>query len=122
MAGDHEVFTYEFPSTIRGFHVYMDIWDPILDEILSCEPEEGNGEDRYAVGIMKQGHIVGHVPREFSKVCTFFMRRGGTISVRITGKRINQGVGLGLEIPGLYIFSSKHKKDITALGTLLKVK
>ena len=33
-------------SVIRGYHVYKDIWVPIIGEILFCEQEPGNEEDR----------------------------------------------------------------------------
>ena len=33
-------------SVIRGYHVYKDIW---IGEILFCEQEPGNEEDRFAV-------------------------------------------------------------------------
>ena len=36
-------------SVIRGYHVYRDIWVPIIGEILFCEQEPGNEEDRFAV-------------------------------------------------------------------------
>ena len=37
-------------SVIRGYHVYKDIWAPILiGEILFCEQEPWNKEDRVAV-------------------------------------------------------------------------
>ena len=36
-------------SVIRGYHIYKDIWVPIIGEILFCEQELGNEEDRFAV-------------------------------------------------------------------------
>ena len=36
-------------SVIRGYHVYTDIWVSIIGEILFCEQEPGNEEDRFAV-------------------------------------------------------------------------
>ena len=36
-------------SVIRGYHVYKDIWVPIIGEILFCEQETGNEEDCFAV-------------------------------------------------------------------------
>ena len=42
-------------SFIRGYHVYKDIWVPIIGEVLFCEQEPGNEEDRFAVS--KQGYI-----------------------------------------------------------------
>ena len=39
-------------SVIRGYHVYKDIWIPIIGGILFCEQESGSGneKDRFAVG------------------------------------------------------------------------
>ena len=39
----------EVLSCIRGYHVYMEIWNPVVGEHLSCKRERGNGYDRYAV-------------------------------------------------------------------------
>ena len=36
-------------SVIRGYHVYKDIWVPIIGEILFCEQESGNEEDCFAI-------------------------------------------------------------------------
>ena len=36
-------------SFVRGYHVYKDIWVPIIGEILFSEQEPGNEEDRFAV-------------------------------------------------------------------------
>ena len=33
-------------SVIRGYHVYKDIWTAVIGEILFCEQEFGNEEDR----------------------------------------------------------------------------
>ena len=118
MAGSSVGQTFEFPSTIRGYHVYKDIWTPILGEGLVCSIEENNREDRHAVALLKESEIVGHVPRENSKVFKFFLKRGGQINATVTGKRIN--VGIGLEIPAVYTFHSSNEKDIKALKTLLK--
>ena len=36
-------------GVIRGYHIYKDFWVPIIGEILFCEQEPGNEEDRFAV-------------------------------------------------------------------------
>ena len=36
-------------SVIRGYHVYKDTWVPIIGEILFCEQEPRNKEDRFAI-------------------------------------------------------------------------
>ena len=40
----------------------------MINEILSCSQEHGNSEDHFAVSVIKDGDIVGHVPREISRV------------------------------------------------------
>ena len=95
---------------MRGFHVYKTIWSPVLNEILQTQQEHGNPEDCYAVSILKGGVIVGHVPRELSSICWYFIERDGEISCKITGQRqrspLLQG---GMEIPCTYTFRGKNK-------------
>ena len=59
---------------------------------------------------MKEGRVVGHLPREVSKVAWYFLKRGGTINVEVIGRKrrspLEQG---GLEIPCLMKFTGKEK-------------
>ena len=50
-------------SCIRGHHVYQHEWTPVLGEELQCQRESSNANDPYAVAVMKEDNIVGHVPR-----------------------------------------------------------
>ena len=43
--------------------------------------------DRYAVAVLKQETIIEHFPRKISKVCSLFLRRGGSIRCTVTGSR-----------------------------------
>ena len=70
---EQELFTYNLDSGIRGYHVYKDTWDPFEGEILNTKHEIGNVMDKRAVAVLKTEVIVGHLPRENSKVF-FFMR------------------------------------------------
>ena len=45
--------THEANSCVRGFHVYSDIWTPLVGEMLACEQESGNPNNPYAVAIKK---------------------------------------------------------------------
>ena len=59
---------FEIQSCVRGHHVYKDIWTPFVGETLSCEREEDNTADPYAVAVKKKfGRrmpvVVGHMPR-----------------------------------------------------------
>ena len=51
-------------SCVRGFHVYQDIWTPVMGEILVCRRETTNVEDRYAAAVYKSEEVVGHVPHK----------------------------------------------------------
>ena len=75
-------------SVIRGFHIYKDIWDPEVGELLMCRQEFGNLHDPYAVSVIRGDEvIVGHVPRKISSLCYFFLRKNGTILCQVTGRR-----------------------------------
>ena len=41
---------FAFPSAVRGFHVYPRVWVPRVGQRLNGEREDGNTEDRFAVG------------------------------------------------------------------------
>ena len=53
---------------IRGYHVYMDQWFSSTGDELELEIEELNRHDGCAVAVKVSDDIVGHVPREFSKI------------------------------------------------------
>ena len=46
---------------VRGFHVYKDVWRPVIGEELRCQREEDNPRDPYAVtvtSVVISGHVV----------------------------------------------------------------
>ena len=106
---------------IRGYHVYKEIWEVATGEVLICERELHNVRDRYAVAVKKSGTIIGHLPRKLSRVCSLFLRRGGTIVCTVTGGRrysadLPQG---GLEVPCSLLFKATPK-EVQKLKTLWK--
>ena len=113
----------EKPSSIRGYHIYKDIWEAAIGEVLKCERERGNNKDRYAIAVKKDEIIIGHLPRRISRVCSLFLRRGGTIVCRVTGRRrysrdLPQG---GLEIPCSLLFKNpRNPKELRKLKRLLR--
>ena len=72
---------------VRGHHVFKRIWTPVVGKVLTVAREAGNTEDRFAVAVAKDDFVVGHVPREFSKLCRHFLRHDGTIVCEVTGRR-----------------------------------
>lgn len=72
-------------SCIRGYHIYKDMWIPVLGEALICELEFGNIHDPYAVALTKSSTgTAGHIPRNISALCHFFVRRNGIVC-QVTG-------------------------------------
>ena len=51
--------------------------EAVLGEILPCHRETANVSDRYAVAVLKDDVVVGHLPKKFSKMFSLFLRRGG---------------------------------------------
>ncbi|CAH1802848.1 unnamed protein product [Owenia fusiformis] len=116
MASEHEK-TFHFESTIRGYHEYKDTCDIKIGESVYCCIDEDNAYDKNATFVKKNDKIVGHVPRENANIFKFFLKRGGTISGKIVGKRLNKGKGL--EIPVVYVLKGRAA-DINKLESLLK--
>ena len=113
--------TAERSSCVRGYHVYRAIWDAVIGEDLVCERETTNEHDRYAVAVVKDGVVIGHLPRTISRPCSLFLRRGNSIMCRVTGHRrysadLPQG---GLEIPCVLRFEGKLK-EITKIKKFVK--
>ena len=100
--------SFTIDSCIRGYHVYKEVWNATFGEILICQTEFGNFHDPYAVAVLTSNDtIVGHVPRNISAVCHFFLRKNGNIICQVTGRRrysldLAQG---GLEVPCSLTFS-----------------
>ena len=105
MASEEDVILIH-ESLIRGHHVYKDIWTPTIGEILEVQREPENEHDRRAVCLLKSGTIVGHVPREISRIFWFFLGHGGRISCEVTGRR---KYGKGLEVPCVYTITGREK-------------
>lgn len=99
--------TYQIKYLIRGHHVYPRIKHLIwyfarfdqakyVDTLhwwkLSTLHEHDNQHDRFAMAILEEGTecIVGHLPREISCECYYFLNMDGIIDVEVTAKRNDQ--------------------------------
>ena len=93
---------FHLEAMVRGYHVYCNVWQASRNEILQCTRDVSNRKDPYAVSVVKSGTgIVGHLPKKISTACSLFLRRGGSITCKVTGTRryssdLPQG---GVEIP-----------------------
>ena len=99
----------------RGYHEYMSLWMlQIGDDSLFCRRELSSEYDEYTAAIVaidhfKREEVVGHVPLFLSKTLNKFLRLPGSYaSCKVTGKRINRGIGVELEIPVEITFVGKE--------------
>ena len=102
--------------------MYQRIWNPELGEVAIAVREGDNTHDRYAVAILEAETCcaVGHLPREISKECFYFLKMGGAIKVEIIGPRrrsdLPQG---GLEVPCIMTLEHKDENIIKKAKELL---
>ena len=80
------------------------------DENFCLKSENENQHGNFAVAIVLEGRIVGHVPKNLSKIFHQFIKAlNGYIGWKVTVKLVNLGIGYGLEIPVQYIFICAEK-------------
>ena len=68
--------SYSIHTSGRGYHVYKDVWEAALGQLLPYQREPGSIHDPYAVAVVETAvatRIVGHVPCAISSVCYFFL-------------------------------------------------
>ena len=95
------MYEYQLQRCVRGYHIYKEEWEAAVGEELKCEREKNNAKDPYAVAVVRENVIVGHLPRKISRISALFLKRQGKISCKVLGRRrysvdLPQG---GLEIP-----------------------
>ncbi len=105
----------QFRSCVRGGSMSTKMWNPQIGEQLLTKQENGNPEDSFAVGVIKDDTTCAQ------GIISNIIQRGGYISCEISGRRqcsvLLQG---GLEIPCIYTFKAK-KKMVDKLSDLLLV-
>ena len=62
---------YEWSSYIRGYHDYQAVWTPTIGEMLLLKVEPTNPYDDFAVSIVKDGAVAGHVPMSAELFASF---------------------------------------------------
>ena len=58
-------------SSVRGYHAYFVDASVTIGEVLACGGEHDNAHDKNAIAVKNEDQLlVGHVPRELSKITT----------------------------------------------------
>ena len=63
--------SFSFEAVVRGYCAYKDIWAAVYGEKLLCEREAGNWVDAFAMAVIKDGTVVGHIPKKISSILLF---------------------------------------------------
>ena len=79
--------TQSFTAAVRGFHYYRRFWRPKGNEKLDWLHEPGNAFDRFAIKtVNEKGEIVGHLPKEISRVTKYLLDRGFTMYCKLSSR------------------------------------
>ena len=90
--------------SVRGHHVYKRIWSPSIGEPFETFCEEENEHNKYAMAVHRNT-IVGHIPREITHTCHFFVKNERQITCEVSGRQqcCTAACG-GVEVPCLLMF------------------
>ena len=107
---------------MQGYHIYTDVWVAMIEDH-SCEREALNHVDRYAVAVLKDDMIIGHILKKISRICSLFIVRSGTIvCTPIGGRRYSADLPQGgLEIPCKLLFFGEQN-EVEKVKTLFASK
>ena len=99
------------------------VWKPAIGEKIQADQELDNEVDKFAGKVVKNNEIVGHFPRECSRILWYFIARGGKICVELTGRRRHcKLLCRGMEIPCRLVLSCSSKVKINRLKELVESK
>ena len=68
--------TFQCDSFVRGYLVYMSVWDPLVGECLKNRKEPTNEMEKTAVAVIRinsysEDVVAGHVPYEYVQDCIY---------------------------------------------------
>ena len=105
----------EIGTYVKGYYVYKNTWEPIVNEELEAGMKPDNVMDKYAVCVKRNTSVVGHLPldkyRRLAKMVFYFLRadQDAECKVVITGKEVNLGDGDGIQVLCKLKISSPRK-------------
>ena len=65
---------WRFGHLFGGVHTYTDIWEPREGGVLLLQREPDNDQDKFAVSVMRNGLVVGHIPRTLEPLVSQFLQ------------------------------------------------
>ena len=119
--------TFTISSYIQGYHEYKDSWNPVPNQCLETKAEVTNIVDRYAVAVLQEDEVVGHLPKgklgRYAKTISFFFTASvrNTCLVIVSGRAVNLGDGKGMQVPcqlkfeGLKLYIETLRTELEAM-------
>ena len=111
----------------------MDSWIPHIQRLLADQDwrshEPQNEQDKNAIAVIKDGEVVGHIPKAKGLASTkqgtdivkhFLTKTGSKAEVKVVGNTVNRGGGYGMEVLCIYKFQGQ-KVYIESLRKLLDI-
>ena len=73
---------FQFDIYVRGYHAFMNIWEPLLGECLKCVKKPTSEVEKHAVAVVRLNFlskevVVGHVPKFISMILSMFLSLPG---------------------------------------------
>ena len=86
VAGLLDTVHHEMDNVVCGHYVYKLVWLLIIGEQLILEKELANSHNEFAVTVIKDSQMVGHILKNYSQITYYFITLRGSITCYITGK------------------------------------
>ena len=89
--------TFQCESLVRGYHVYISIWDPLVSDCLKSRKYPTSRMSKTAAAVIRfnsysEEVVVGHVPKNMSKLVFMFLSLSHcAVDIFVTGKCTNSG-------------------------------
>ena len=80
------MYKYQLQWCVKGYHTYKEEWEAAVGEELKYEREKNNVKNPYAVVVVRENVIVGHLPGKISRISAFFLKWQSKISCKVLGR------------------------------------
>ena len=108
---------FQCDSFVRGYHVYINIWETLVGECLKSRKEPTNELDKTAVAMTRinsysEEVVVGQMPKNMSKIVFMFLSLPHcALDIFVSRKRFNHGGGYKLDIPTNFNFYGAKRPE-----------
>ena len=67
-------YMYTVETVVRGYHMYKEVWDATIGQVLPCQKEHGNVHDPYAVTVLeREVSLLDMCHKQYPRFATYFL-------------------------------------------------